>query len=93
MEEIFKTKLPLCEKVDFVFLPNLDIEAMEHVGMVTYDDQIFLKDTEAADQDYYLYRTYVICHELAHMYFGNYVTLDWWDETWLNESFADFFGY
>lgn len=79
--------------MDFTFLPNLEIEAMEHVGLVTFDDEIYLREEHEADENYYLYRTYIIIHELVHMYFGNSVTLNFWDEVWLNESFATFFGY
>jgi len=65
---------------------------MEFPGIITFSDSLVFKDEKPSPQKYCLLG-HVIAHELAHMWFGNYVTMKWWDGLWLNESFADFTSY
>lgn len=60
--------------------------AMENWGLVTYRTTAVLFDEYASDQKYRNRVVYVVAHELAHQWFGNLVTMDWWNELWLNEG-------
>jgi aminopeptidase N len=59
---------------------------MENWGLITYRTTAVLFDEQASDQKYRNRVVYVVAHELAHQWFGNLVTMDWWSELWLNEG-------
>jgi aminopeptidase N len=74
-----------------VFVPELNWGAQENPGCVTYRDEL-LPPGRISDQQR-ARRATVIAHEMAHMWFGNLVTMRWFDDTWLSESFADYMGF
>ena len=76
------------EKLDSVAVPQFGGEAMENAGMITYDATLLLaRPADETDVQKMLYVS-VGSHEISHQWFGDYVTLAWWDDTWLNEAFA-----
>ena len=82
----FGRKYPFGDKYDQVFCPEYNMGAMEHVGCVTYrDEYIFTSEPTPYRLER---RNDTILHEMAHMWFGDLVTMQWWDDLWLNESFA-----
>ncbi len=74
-----------------VFCPDFNAGAMENPGCVTFTDSLVFK-AQATDM-LRATRAYVVAHEMAHQWFGNLVTMTWWDDLWLNESFAEYMGY
>jgi alanyl aminopeptidase len=86
LERYFGTPYPY-EKLDFIAVPNFTFDAMENAGLVTYRSSLLLLKDEPrlAEQSNTLN---VIAHELAHMWYGNLVTMAWCDDLWLNKAFA-----
>ncbi|NDK30403.1 aminopeptidase N [Nesterenkonia haasae] len=77
-------------KYDQVFVPEYNLGAMENPGLVTFTEQ-YVFDTGATEAQHET-RANTLLHEMAHMWFGDLVTMQWWDDLWLKESFADYMG-
>ena len=77
------------EKLDFALIPAFQYNGMEHAGAIFYRARTLLLDEAPSDMDL-LGRASLIAHETAHMWFGNLVTMEWFDDVWLKEVFANF---
>ena len=78
------------DKLDHIAIPDFAAGAMENVGLITYRDAYLVIDPEKASQGEKQNSLDVIGHEVAHQWFGNLVTMAWWEGAWLNEAFASF---
>lgn len=78
------------EKLDLIAIPDFAFGAMENLGAVTFRESVLLVDPSTASRQELERVADVISHEIAHMWFGDLVTMAWWNGTWLNEAFATF---
>jgi aminopeptidase N len=87
----FGRRYPFGDTYDQLFVPEFNAGAMENPGAVTFSEDFVFRSRVTDDQR--RRRAMVVAHEMAHMWFGDLVTMRWWDDLWLNESFAELLGF
>jgi puromycin-sensitive aminopeptidase len=92
LEEYFGLPYPY-DKLDLVAVPDFEAGAMENAGAVFFRETLLLLDPETVSLPERKRAAEVIAHELAHMWYGDLVTMAWWDDLWLNEAFATWMAY
>ncbi|MDA0712534.1 MAG: M1 family metallopeptidase, partial [bacterium] len=92
LENYFQIAYPY-EKLDIIAVPDFAAGAMENAGAITFRDQYIIIDAKTASVSQKRSFASIMAHELAHQWFGNLVTMKWWDDLWLNEAFATWMSY